>query len=50
MMFVEFKKCVKYLGVLVDSIMDWSSHEQLVRTKLSHVIFPWIFYLIGVTT
>jgi len=50
MMFVEWKKRVKYLGVLVDSKMDWSSHEQLVRTKLSHLIIPWIFYPIGVTT
>ena len=29
------KTCVKYLGVLTDSNLNWSFHVQLVRTKLS---------------
>ena len=36
------KTCVKYLGVLIDSNLNWSSHVQLVRTKLSrasHLLF-----------
>ena len=34
--------CVKYLGVLIDSNLNWSSHVQLVRSKLSrasHLLF-----------
>jgi len=36
------KTCVEYLGVLIDSKLDWSSHVQLVRNKLSrafHLLF-----------
>jgi len=28
--------CIKYIGVLIDSKLDWSSHVQLVRTKVLH--------------
>jgi len=36
------KPCVEYLGVLIDRNLNWSSHVQLVRTKLSrasHLLF-----------
>jgi len=26
--------CVKYLGMLIDSRLDWSSHVQLIKRKL----------------
>jgi len=42
MMCCWVKKRVKYLGVLIDSNLNWSSHVQWVRTKLSrasHLLF-----------
>ena len=38
---LQWTICVKYLGVLIDNRLDWSSHVQLIKRKLyaSNMLF-----------
>ena len=40
--------CVKYLGVLIDSRLDWSSHVQLIKRKLifaCNIFFKYVHFV-----
>jgi len=45
---LQWTICVKYLGVLIDNRLDWSSHVQLIKRKLyaSNMLFVAIYVLL----